>query len=399
MSMVTGVLVIAGTAALGGLIHTTSKQASGDTSQTTMLVGFLILSLIAAVVLFYGGSHLRGGRRWTLMLLRIAGMAALLLLLFRPVLAIIQGADEAKPVLAVVVDASASMSYNDAANQPNRYRQAAIAVENTLAPRLEKAYRLSVFAYDTKHTAPLEQPGRPGQDCSRRRNHGPGARLWPTAITSAGNGGGAAGGGGEGAGKIAGAVLFSDGIHNGPIAVEAEHNTLAVGVPVHTVRVGSSDLEPSAVPDIAVVSVEGPQTAVVNNQVTLTASIKSTAMSDRTVRVSLSEKPSGSGETRQYDEQRLVLHSGTMPQTVQLKFTPDKVVRATVRVQIPVEPGERSDVRNQQDFSLLVTDPKLSVLYVEERVRPEVESASTGGLEQDPEFDVDFAGADNGGPF
>jgi uncharacterized membrane protein len=112
--------------------------------------------------------------------------------------------------------------------------------------------------------------------------------------------------------------------------------------------------------------------------VTLTASIQSTALSDRTIKVQLLQ-PDG----KPLDEQRLVLRSGPTPQTVQLKFTPDKVGRAALRVQVPVDPGERSEANNQQDFAMLVTDPKLAVLYVEGRVRPEV-GPLRRMLEQDP---------------
>ena len=186
-------------------------------------------------------------------------------------------------------------------------------------------------------------------------------------------------------------ILLSDGIHNGAVTVAAELQAGGgVNVPVNTVRVGSSDIEPSSVPDIAVVSVDGPQTAMVNNQVRLTASIKSTALSDRTIKVQLFAVGSGAGASGTgsvigppLDEQRLVLRSGPTPQSVPLKFTPDKVGRMVVRVQVPVDPGERSEANNQQDYPLLVTDPKLAVLYVEGRVRPEV-GPLRRMLEQDP---------------
>ena len=196
-----------------------------------------------------------------------------MLLLFRPVLAIVQGPDADKPALALVVDASASMGYSDAANQPNRFRQSALAIQNTLVPRLEKSYRIQVFAYDGLTPDPL--PGPDELD-----------KILPIGdVTDLGAAIALPGG------RAAQTVLFSDGIHNGPVNIAAELARPGMtGSRVHTVRVGSSDMEPSAVPDIAVVSVDGPQTAIVNNQITLTATIKSTAMSDRTIRVMLNAK-------------------------------------------------------------------------------------------------------------
>ncbi|HVT80364.1 MAG TPA: glutamine amidotransferase, partial [Phycisphaerae bacterium] len=343
-----------------------------------VIFAFLFLLLAAAVALFYSTVHgtLARWRLVTLSGLRIAGILALVLLFFRPVLAIVRGPAAVKPQLAIVVDASASMGYNDAANQPNRYRQAALAVQNTLVPRLGRAYSLQCFAYDGVHTSPLSSADQydtivPNADVTDL-----GAAL---SLPS----------------NAAATVLFSDGIHNGPTTIDAEMAHLGDGGSgggntghVHTVRVGTSELEPSSVPDIAVVSIDGPQTAIVNNQVTLTATIKSTAMSDRTVRVQLFSKDGvqgtgGAGQRTALDEQRLVLRSSPAGQTVQLHFTPEKVGRAVVRVQVPVDPGERSDANNQQDFSLLVTDPKLTVLYVEGRVRPEV-GPLRRTLEQDP---------------
>src|SRR6185503_1779773 len=74
---------------------------------------FLLLIVAVAVFLFYRGGtpasaagSLPRSRRRVLLSLRLAGMAALVLLLFRPVLAIVQGADTQKPLLSVVLDGS-----------------------------------------------------------------------------------------------------------------------------------------------------------------------------------------------------------------------------------------------------------------------------------------------------
>jgi uncharacterized membrane protein len=367
-STVVGTLAVLGTGLLAwifGWLNGTGRHAT-----TAAVPVFLTAVLAAAMVLLYRGTGREAGltrrRQVCLVGLRVLGMLALVLLLFRPVLAIVHGPAGGKPVVAIVVDASASMGYNDMPNQPNRFRQAALAIENTLTPRLEKAYKVDVYAYDGMHTAALPQAEALDS-------------IVPNGeVTDLGAAIGLAGG------KATQTVLFSDGIHNGALSLEAELGAAGGGPvakmgPVNTVRVGSSESEPSAVPDIAVAAVEGPQTAIVNNAVTLTATIKSTAMSDRTVRVSLwpTDGPGAAAEAKPLDEQRLVLRSGVggtggAGQTVQLHFTPSKVGRVVVRVSVPVDPGERSDANNQQDFALLVTDPKLAVLYVEGRVRPEV---------------------------
>ena len=318
---------------------------------------------ISAIWLFYHRvyRYLPRVRIITLCTLRITAMLLLIGLLFKPILARSIGPGSKVP-LAVVIDASGSMSISDQPNEPNRYRQCVLAVQNVLVPRLSEHYTLSFYAYDGKHAAPLPH----AEDLDTIPANGTTTDL--LAAIGLGSSGGAT--------QI---VLFSDGIHNGPRTVAS--GLSGIGTMVHTVRVGSSSIEPSTVPDIAVVAVDGPQTATVNNQVVLTASIKSTAMSDRTIRVLLMNGPT------QLDEQRLVLRSGPTPQTVKLKLTPDKVGRMIVRVQVPVDPSERSEANNQQDFPLLVTDPHLPVLYVEGRVRPEV-GPLRRVLEQDPNFDA-----------
>ena len=326
---------------------------------------WMAIVIVTAIFLFYRRvyRYLSTLRMTILFALRAVGLLALTLLLFQPTLGFTETPTH-RPRIAIVVDASGSMGFSDTVNQPNRYLQSAIAVEDTLSPRLEKSFDVQLFAYDGKHSAPLGDP-------SDLRSIPPEGQV--TDL------GAAVGMGIEsGAGQV---ILISDGIHNGAASVASEIS--AMTIPIHTVRVGSSAVEPSGVPDIAVESVEGPRTVTVNNQVTVTASIKSTAMSDRTIHVILE----GEKGAKTLDEQRLVLRSGPTPQTVQLKFTPDKVGRATVRVQVPVDPVERSDVNNQQDFSLLVTDPKLAVLYVEGRVRPEV-GPLMRVLSQDPNVDA-----------
>jgi uncharacterized membrane protein len=314
--------------------------------------------LLVATLLLYRRvfallSHPRFG---ALLALRIAALVLIVLLLFEPVLGFIADPRD-RPVVAVVVDASQSMGVVDQTNQPTRYRQSVLGTQ-ALAARLAGQYHVVALAYDDSHRAALpdvetlDTISPTGQVTDLSAALGLGASVNPADI-----------------------VLLSDGIDNG--SADLDGSLKHITVPVHTVRVGSDALEPSTIPDIAVAAVDAPSTATVNTQVTIDAQIQSTALSDRTVKVQLFN-----GDTM-VDEQRLVLRSGPTPQGVKLKFLPTVVGRASLRVAVPPDPDERSQANNQRDVPLLVTDPKLAVLYIEGRVRPEV-GPLRRALEQDP---------------
>jgi uncharacterized membrane protein len=320
----------------------------------SLTAGLVLTALTAslAIWLFYGRVFVYLGwqRITTLLALRVVSVLFLVLLLFEPVLTWVEIPQQIS-LLGIVIDASGSMSVNDQPNEPSRYLQSVLAAK-LLIGQLQGRFNIECFAYDGKHDAPLASPDA----WSSIAPDGDLTDL-PQPIQAAVN---------AGAKQI---VLFSDGIQNGPTAI----STIAdLDVPVYPVRVGSSTTQAQGVPEIQIVRVDGPQTAPVNAEITLTVQIHSSSLNDRTVNVSLLL------DNRQLDSQRLVLHSGTEPQTVALKFTPDKVGRLVLTVQIPVLPDERSTAGNQEQFPILITNPRIAVLYIEGRVRPEV-----GPLQED----------------
>src|SRR5262249_17790438 len=99
--------------------------------------------------------YLSRGRMSTLLTLRILSLIFLSLLLFQPVFAFTNDQGQREKI-AVVIDASGSMDHIDQANEPSRFRQSVIAVQNTLLPRLGDHYLLQFYAYDGKHPDPLK---------------------------------------------------------------------------------------------------------------------------------------------------------------------------------------------------------------------------------------------------
>ena len=311
-------------------------------------LAIVLTSLLAAgaIWLFYQRVYqfLGRGRMFTLFTLRVTGIVFLVLLLFKPVIAWINIPHHVG-TLGIVLDASGSMSVSDQPNEPSRYLQSVLGAQ-ILERQLKHHFKLLYFAYDGVHNAPLTA----ARDLSAIAPDGKETDL-PTAIKLAYN---------AGCKQI---VLFSDGIQNGPTKISS---LAQLDVPVYTVRVGSTSTQAKAVPEIEIVRINGPQSAPVGSQVTLTALIRSTALNDRTVRVSLMH---GKKELASH---RLVLESGPIPQQVKFKFTPEKVGRMVLLASIPVDPQERSTAGNKQQFPMLITNPRIAVLYLEGRVRPEV---------------------------
>ena len=341
-------IVAAGVAVIYGLLVLIFPA----TRQIVLAVPLTFGIISLAVWLFYKRVYRVLGKRRILSLfaLRVAGMAFILLLMFQPVLAWIT-VPRTMPTLGIMIDASGSMSFNDQPNEPSRYLLS-VQAANMLIHNLQGQFAIKCFAYDGIHNAALA-------DAAQWTSIAPDGKETdlPAAIKMAVNSG------------VHRLVLFSDGIQNGPTKFSTlEH----LPVRVYPVRVGSTSTHARGVPQIEILRINGPQTAPVDTQVSLTALVRSSAFNDRTIHVYLMQGK------KQLAEHRLVLHSGPVPQTVLFKFTPQKVGRLVLTARIPVDPAERTTAGNKQQFPMLITNPKIAVLYLEGRIRPEV-----GPLEQD----------------
>ncbi len=310
------------------------------------------LLLLLAIWIFYTRVYDFLGRTRVMILLALRSLAIifLLLMMFQPALAWVT-IPHHLPTLGIVIDASGSMSVNDQPNSPSRYLQSVLAAKE-LSGVVTGHFKTAYFAYDGRHNAPLADENQ----YSSIAPNGTATDL-PTAIKLATD---------NGAQEV---VLFSDGIQNGPTPL---HTLAHLGAKVFTVRVGSTATHAKGVPEINIVRVVGPQSAPVNTRCLLTAEIQSTALNDRTVQVNLMV-----GKTL-LKSRRLVLESGPSPQHVKLSFTPRKVGRMLLVVRIPPDPQERSTAGNSQQFPILITNPRINVLYIEAQIRPEV-----GPLAQD----------------
>jgi uncharacterized membrane protein len=141
--------------------------------------------------------------------------------------------------------------------------------------------------------------------------------------------------------------------------------------PIHTVRVGSDQAEPASMPNVAVQAIESSDDFVVRHESKIKATITSTALADRVVEVKLSEIDSTGKSIGKIQAQKLVLQSNAGGQVLELNYKPLTVGVHRLAIWIDPIPGERSVLDNRQEFQGLAIDPRIKVLYIEGRARPE----------------------------
>jgi uncharacterized membrane protein len=317
--------------------------------QPGLMLPVVAVLCVATVAVFYREVfHYLGGARVTLLVtLRCLAILVLLALLFRPVLAVMPTGGK-NPLLLMLVDASKSMSVQDAKNAPTRYEDIIQTLQAEM-PRAEKRFDVKYYVFDS---APHGVDGL--DDLLTRQPDGEATNLvlaLQEAVARHPNQ------------DIFAVVLMTDGNHNGPGDPIAVAKTL--GVPLFTVGAGTEEMRSDRLQDISVAAVDAPEETVANNICKIKAHIASEGLANRTIEVFLKDGP------QQLDRQSLVLSDRQRVQTVELSFKPSTTGRKKLTVSVPVDPAELISENNSHDVHLLVTDPQIKVLYVEGAVRPE----------------------------
>ncbi len=164
-------------------------------------------------------------------------------------------------------------------------------------------------------------------------------------------------------------VLISDGNDNtSPDVVEAIR---AARHPVYTLRVGSEQTEPANLANVAVTDIDVSDDFVVGHESQVKATIKSTALPNRVIDVQMAEVDAGGKPISAAVSRKLVLQPTPEGQTVSLPYKPMTVGVHRLAVWVDPVAGERSIADNRQEFKGLAIDPRIKVLYIEGRARPE----------------------------
>ena len=327
----------------------------------------LALQIAIAVGVFYSTvyGYLGRLRLLTLMALRCAGILALMAVLFKPALSVAPEGAGDRAFLPVLVDRSASMATADEVNLPDRYHQCIEALR-AQESRVEKHFRPLWYQFASS-ARPAESLGALSE-MSAAGEGTDGTDLAGAIRSAAADRPRAA---------LAGIVVLTDGIHNasgavGDAAVEA-------GVPVYLVGVGSADERAAARRNVQVLTVDAPLEAVVNNVTAMTVRAKLAGFATAPMEVQLLEEAAAAPA----DTQRLWTDQNVATLTAQLKWTPREIAAAggatrpaaeavrRLKVLIPPNPAEADAEDNSFELHVLLTEPRIRVLYVEGTIRPE----------------------------
>lgn len=342
-------------------------RAAGEEPETGLQLALLAVLAATAVVwvlFFYLRIYFYLGRLPLAILLgmRVLAVILLILLIFKPTLSFEERVEH-RTDLYVLIDASKSMSVKDWPDTPHRMAQATKQVEDYLE-RLRTAFNVKLSTFDTRaaEADPDAWPEPTGEATNL-------ARGLKDALAS------------SRPAETTGVILLSDGIHNaGGDVVEEVAATPAMPA-IYAVGVGTDLTAQSGYQDISIKNVRAPAESVVNNVARLTVDVEAIGLADRSVEVQLREE----GTLLAAEPLRLDAVAGA--QSVTLTVTPTEIGQHTYEVAVPTDPAERRSENNVREVHLLVTDPKIRVLYIEGVVRPEYKPLKSV-LETDPNVEL-----------
>ncbi len=330
---------------------------------------FVMLADLSATFYLNLGAQLGVRRMSTLLSLRLIALMLLVPMLFEPVIRYIARPKPEKPLI-FLVDTSGSMSVPDVQNGPTRFQSAMQALRPQL-PKINEHFIPHFFTFATgadeiKTFTDLQTAKPEGQ---------------ATDIVT-------------GVSKVlqkidrtdAQIVLISDGIDN--TSADVVGSVRESQRPIHTIRVGSDQAEPATLANIAVEDIQAPDDFIVGSETKIKAIIKSSALPNRLVQVQMSQLDATTGKPiGKPVSQSLVLQPTVDGQSVELPFKPTAIGVQRLAVWVDPVVGERSTVDNRQEFQGLALDPRVKVLYVEGRVRPEYKPLKFA-LDRDPNVEL-----------
>ncbi|MDR1963991.1 MAG: hypothetical protein LBQ50_09455 [Planctomycetaceae bacterium] len=397
-------------------------------SLTQLLVILFIAWGITAFFYWRTFTTLTHRRFATLLLLRFISVAAVIFLLFRPMLQYSKEQIQRKSI-AFAVDTSASMGISDGAgNAAGQNEDGALRVQirvdqvkekiKTWSAKLEKDFLLHLLEF-SDHVTNLQEvalaPTLKAEGTSTSLSAGingaksimDGTKKVPVK-------------------EIEALFLFSDGQNN--TARNPITDAKNLGVPIYSIGVGTGLKSSSSFKDVQTSDIRVPERLTFNNKARITAGIDAVGLEGRTVKVILEEDttfatepvrgknknqetnqttetpdnsvaPTAAGtlpadaaasksRRRKIGEQELMLDAIEGVQDVVFEFKPEKVGRTLYIVRVEPLADEAIQENNERQTAALVVEPGMRVFYLEGTLRPEYGAISQRYLAKDP--DIEF---------
>ncbi len=276
------------------------------------------------------------------------------------------------PVVAILVDQSNSMLIDDEAATKTGVKRAAladqiVAGDNGLLDRLESRAKVSAYRF-AKNAEPLDQPPVASLN---ETNIGQALKQVDEDLVEQ---------------NLTSIILVSDGINNA--GSDPTRLAATLKAPVYTVGIG----DPSERKDIAITRFLTNETAYVDNEVPVEATIRSNGYNGVTVPVQIH------WNGRVVAEEKVTLRGASMEQKVTLRFTPVEAGEQRFSLRIPAQAGELLAQNNVRDFVIKVLKNKIQILLI--AGRPSLDNAFLNrALERDSNIETTFLMAKKGGGF
>ncbi len=271
--------------------------------------------------------------------LRMITVALILFCICHPIYRVFSS-EKFQGLVAVVLDASASMALPDEAGGLTRFEKAVrnlAGPETDLVAALGDKFRLRTYtlAEDAKETKYLKA----AKPAGRRTNIAGGLTTLLSALSAE---------------TVSGVVLCSDGVDNSrqdmaPVAEAFAKN----GVPIHTALAGGK----VPIKDIGIKSVQTQREVTLETVVAVRVTLQSSGYKDAKVPVQLKR---GQQVVKTVE---VVLAGG--PQTADFVFTPEEVGLLQYDIIIPVQTGEQNTANNTETFAVNASKHKIKILYME----------------------------------
>ena len=269
-----------------------------------------------------------------LMMLRIFSLFIIIFILFEPLLSITWNRIQ-KPVIAVLVDSSASMSLTDA--KVDRSQAAMQTLKHSLFQKNkgDKLFEFFKFSDKLKEMNPTEI------DCLRFADDG-------TDITSSLQ---------ELKEKmdekyLTGVVLLSDGNYNigeNPVRYALDYN-----IPIFPIAIG----DPEEQKDVVISKVVTNRVTYANHKVPVDVTIKAAGYKGKKVAVNLKKS------SITHDSKFVELSDGAMESKVRLFYTPKTEGNQKYTIRIPSLKGELTALNNSKNFYVKVLKSKMKLLFI-----------------------------------